>query len=102
MIGTKQITIDASDFVKGMSTTVEVADGGFSPDTDAVNLTYTPGILYSPASGVESDTDIRLTGEIIAWSSDDDVGLPNYTKKMVTNDGKYYRYNGSVPKSGGT
>ncbi len=100
MIGTKQITIDASDFVKGMSTSPEVSDGGFSPDVDAVNLTYTPGILYAPASAVDSDTDTRLTGEIIAWCSDDDVALPNYQRKMVSNDGKYYRYNGTkIPEA---
>lgn len=45
MIGTKQLVIGAADFVKGVSTSSDVSDGGFSPETDNVNLTANPGTM---------------------------------------------------------
>lgn len=64
MIGKLPLIIDASDFVKGMSTSEEVSDGGFSPATDAVNPQITPGAIYAPANDTDKST--NLVGEIIA------------------------------------
>ena len=94
MIGKQTLIIDASDFIKGMSSSPDVTDGGFSNETDNVNLTATPGALYAPAIGVDSDTDTRLTGNAIASSPDMNVTSPT-NRLVVTDDGKGYRYNGT-------
>lgn len=99
MIGKKELILNAEDFVKGMSSSDYVSDGGFSNLSTAVNLTYNPGVLYWPAQVTNADPDSRLTGNIIASSTDDDVFL-GYERKMVTDDGKYYRYNGTkIPEA---
>lgn len=99
MLGAQQIVIDAAEFIKGMSSGAEISDGGFSSETEAVNPIAVPGVLYAPAQAVDSDTDARLTDEIIATSTDDDSSL-GYERKMVTEDGKYYRYNGTkIPEA---
>lgn len=60
---------------KGMSTSNVLADGGFSPSTDALNLLNTPGVMYH--SAFETDASTGLTGEMIA-STEDPSG--NYTR----------------------
>lgn len=100
MIGSKQIAIDASDFLRGMSSGSEVADGGFSDETEAVNLIADPGVLYAPAAEVDSDTDTRLStnGEIIASIPDHNaVGVDArlLVARDGTEDGTFYRYNGT-------
>lgn len=84
MIGAKQLVIDASDFIKGMSSGTDISDGGFSNETDAVNLTYSPGVLYASAQAV--DKSANLTGEAIAWCASDASGSPNGF--LLANDGK--------------
>ncbi len=105
MIGKKELIIDASDFIKGMSTSSEVNDGGFSTETDAVNLAYLPGALYAPAAAVDSDTDTRLTGNIIASSPDMELIAAN-NRLLVGDNDTYYKYNGTKiiasPYTGGT
>jgi len=101
MISKRTIEIDAKDFVRGMSTSKHTTDGGFAPETYGVNLLAVPGVLHAPASAVDADPDNRITNDkgIIASSNDDDV-FAGYEKKMVTNDGKYYRYNGTkIPEA---
>ena len=99
MIGKNTIELDAKDFVKGMSSSDHIADGGFSSKGNHINLTKEVGVIYSPASLVDSDTDNRLTGNIIATTEDDD-GFLGYERKMVTSDGKYYRYNATkIPEA---
>jgi hypothetical protein len=65
MLGTKQIVIDSSEFLKGMSAGADAPDGGFSPETDAVNITAVPGVLYGPADVTNKST--GLNGAAIAW-----------------------------------
>lgn len=81
-IGKQALVIDASDFVRGMSTSGEVSDGGFSPDTDAVNLQATPGIIYAPA--LPTDKSTNLVGQIIA-SCEDPSGT--YQRLFLSADG---------------
>lgn len=67
MIGKLHIEIGKEDFVKGISNSDDINDGGFSPSTDAVNLTKNPGVLYQPAAIVDKST--NLTGSAIAYTS---------------------------------
>lgn len=95
MIGKNFISIDVQEIaVKGMSSSADISDGAFSPETDAVNLTYNPGVMYASASGVDSDTDTRLTGGVIAISPDMNV-ISSTNTLQVTDDGKAYRYDGT-------
>lgn len=98
MIGKNTIIIDWQDFIKGMSSSPEIGDGGFSPNTEALNPLVLPGVLYAPGSAVDSDTDNRLTGTIIASSPDHNVfGGDNnlLVASDATLDGTFYRYNGT-------
>ncbi len=65
MIGKHTFEIGAADFIKGMSIGADIADGGFSPETDAVNLIKNPGVLYAPADVTNKST--NLSGEALAW-----------------------------------
>jgi len=52
------LTIDAKDFFRGVSTTDELADGGFSPLSKGINLFASPGLLLpgkNPSSGGSND-----------------------------------------------
>lgn len=92
MIGKNQIVIDASEFVKGMSSGADVSDGGFSNETDAVNLIANPGVLYAPVT--PTDKSGVLAGNIIASASDANVsGVDRY---FLTTTGKYFYYQGGA------
>lgn len=94
MTGKNQLIIDGKDWVKGMSSGANIADGGFSNETDAINITATPGVVYAPAIAVDADTDTRLTGTLIA-SCPDMNELYASNRLFVSDDGKGYRYNGT-------
>lgn len=100
MLGSRQLVIDASDFLRGMSSGGDISDGGFSPDMEAINPIVEPGVIYAPAAAVDSDTDDRLstTVEIIA-SSPDMANLAADDRLLVgansTDDGTFYRYDGT-------
>lgn len=76
MLGKQQLVIDASDFVRGASSSAEIADGGFSPETDAVNLTKVAGVLYAPANVTDKST--NLNDEILAWCATNTTNLNGY------------------------
>ena len=94
MIGNQQLIIDQSNFLKGMSSGAQISDGGYSSETEAVNPIVTPGVLYAPAIAVDSDTDARLTGNIIA-TSPDMVSSSATNRLLVADNGSYYSYNGT-------
>lgn len=94
MNGKHSFEIAAADFIKGVSQSADLPDGGFSSETDNVNLTATPGVLYAPAASVNSDTDSRLTGGIIASGPDMNV-ISATNRLLVASDGSYYSYNGT-------
>lgn len=89
MIGKYQIEIDAKDFVRGMSTSDHIADGGFSSETDQTNITSPVGTIHSPA--LPTDASTNLAGEIIASAGDANV-LGN-SKYFLTDTGKFYTWN---------
>lgn len=93
MIGKKQLIIDASDFVKGMSSGNDVSDGGFSNSTTAVNLIANPGVMYPPATVTDKST--NLVGDIIA-SCEDPKATPDtrlFVSSDVDQDGRFYLCN---------
>jgi len=84
--------------VLGMSTTREVGDGGFSPETDEINLINTPGVMYSPA--LPTDKSTNLVGDM-AVSCENATTLSGQDSIFLaiddaTKDGSYYYWNGSV------
>lgn len=86
------IEIDAKDFIRGMSVSKHIANGGFSPETTAVNLIASPGALYSPMVGVDAST--NLAGNIIASAGDANVsGVDKY---FLTDTGKFFTLSGST------
>lgn len=88
-LGKKIIVWDEADLIKGVSTSDDLADGGFSPNTDAINPLAQPGIMYQPAEATDKST--NLTGEIIA-SCEDPAGSATrlYTSQDSTQDGRFY------------
>ena len=100
MLGSRQLVIDASEFLRGMSSGGDISDGGFSPDTEAINPIIEPGVIYAPAAAADADTDDRLstTIEIIA-SAPDMANLGVDQRLLVGADsddfGTFYRYDGT-------
>lgn len=101
MTGSKTLNIDASEFLKGMSSSGEISDGGFSPaGARGFNMINTPGILYAPAQAADVDTDNTLAGngEIIATSPDHAAfsGSHRLCVAAASNgDGTFHRFNGT-------
>lgn len=91
MIGKNELILDASDFVKGMSSGDDIADGGFSNSTDAVNLIANPGVLYAPAN--VTDKSGTLAGNIIASSGDANVS--GNSRYFLTDTGKFFTWDDS-------
>jgi hypothetical protein len=95
MIGKEELVLDANEWtVKGMSTGQEIGDGGFSNETDGVNLKSVPGVIYASATAVDGDSDNRLTGNIIATSPDMALASAD-NRLLVADNDTYYRYNGT-------
>ena len=100
MRGTKQLIIDTSEFLKGMSSGAEVSDGGFSDNTAAVNLIAEPGILYPPAQAADADTDNRLSTTVSIIASAPDMATAMADNRLLignnsSQDGTFYRYDGT-------
>ncbi len=93
-LGKKLFEITYSDLIKGVSSSDVISDGGFSPNTDAVQLTFDSGAVYQ--SQLPTDASTGLTGEMIA-SCEDPTG--NYTRLFVSQDGsqngRFWSMNGS-------
>lgn len=67
MIGKQQIVLDASDWIKGVSSGANIADGGFSGETQAVNLKYDVGVINGVPAMVDSSG--SLAGNPIAYTA---------------------------------
>lgn len=76
MIGKYTIEIDYKDFLKGMSSSRDLPDGGFSSLTYAINPRTNPGVLNWPALPVNRSTSI--TDELILTCDD-----PTYVGKTA-------------------
>lgn len=98
MLGKPTIIWEAKDMIRGMSTSDDLADGGFSPNTDAMNLTTTPGVMYSPASPTDKST--SLTGDMMV-SVENSTTLTAVDRIFLatdssSSDGSYYYWNGTA------
>lgn len=80
-LGKKIWVWDADEMAKGVSTSDDFSDGGFSPLTDHVNLINTPGVCYHPASATDAST--NLTGQMIASCEDPSN---TYSRLFVSTD----------------
>lgn len=96
MIGVKSFEIDGSNFIKGITSSQNLTDGGFSNLSQGINLLVTPGILSFVAS--PADKSANLAGAMIA--SCEDSALLGEDKLLLSRsangDGKYYTYSDGV------
>ena len=92
MIGAKTIDFSAKDFIRGMSSTDFIEDGGFSPLTQGVNLTLAQGLIYAPADYTDASTNV--TGSVIA--SCEDPLTSGADRVFLDNEGTYYSFNGTT------
>ena len=94
MLGKNQIVLDYQTWLRGMSSGSEISDGGFSDETESINLSVEPGVVYPPAAQVDGDSDVILDDEIIASCPDAQGASPN-DRLVMTDDGDFMRYNGT-------
>jgi len=90
------ITIDARDFLRGSSTTDELADGGFSPLSKGMNLFAEPGLILPGQAPVDQAGTSAATKGIFAWSTHHSNFSPGIGRGLGSNDnldGKFYTLN---------
>lgn len=90
MLGKKLFEWTDTDIIRGMSSSDNVSDGGFSPLTDHMNPIAVPGTAYAPAAPTDNST--NLSGTMIA-SCEDPSG--SYGRLFVSSDpssqdGRFY------------
>lgn len=93
MIGSKILTIDGTQFLQGMSSSDNTADGGFSNRSINVNLLAEPGVLNATAE-FTNNLSSSVAGTIIATAGDaNSLGNRRYvvtTTDVAGGNGKYY------------
>ncbi len=97
-IGKKIIEWGEQEMFAGLTTAFDTTDGGFVPNTDAVNLTAVPGAVYGPAAPTDAST--SLIGDMAA-SCPNGTTLSGQDKIFLavddsTKDGTYYYWNGTA------
>lgn len=92
------ITIDANEFLKGESSSPEVADGGFSPESSGLNPTYLPGVMYGTAAYSQKGTP---TGKIIASAQDPGISSSG-DQVLISDDHKVYTFDGTTLSNSAT
>lgn len=90
--GRKIIVWDESEIIKGVSSSDDLADGGFSTNTDSINPIAVPGVIYQPAAATDKSTNV--TGEIIA--SCEDPLINGADRVFVDDEGHFYTWNGTI------
>ena len=85
--------IKALSFISGESSSPDLSDGGFSPDSFGINLSKTKGMLYFTESPTER-AGVTLTGNIVA--SCVDPALTGNDAYYIADDGSFYTYNGTT------
>jgi hypothetical protein len=66
--GLRSLVINAAELFRGMSTTDELNDGGFSPKSKGINLFASPGLIL-PGPAPADQTSAVSTKGIFAWST---------------------------------
>lgn len=92
MIGTKSFEIDAKDFIKGMTSSSNLTDGGFSNQSQGINLLVTPGVLSFASSAV--DKSANLAGAMLASCEDSALAGEDklFLSRSSNGNGKFYTY----------
>lgn len=72
-----RITIDASQWFRGMSTTNDLTDGGFSPNSVPISLFATPGVIR-PSSGYFQATSQFQSNGIFGWATPPGASTTQY------------------------
>lgn len=98
MIGQKSFDIDFRDFVKTISSSDYISDGGYSTRTIGCNPFAVPGLMYPSSPLVDVST--NLVGRMM-MSVDNNTTASGIDRFMVarntsTNDGTYYHWNGTA------
>jgi len=89
MIGKNVIEIGEKEFLDGMTTSPDTSDGGFSPETYAVNVVAdvnSTGVLYATAN---ASSITSTNGRAIASCADPDSGL-GVSRYVLTDTGRFY------------
>lgn len=85
-----RITLDASQWFRGASTTNDLADGGFSPSSRAVNFYATPG-LARPNSGATSANNQFGVSSVFGWATPPGAATTQYALSSNSSlDGEVY------------
>lgn len=91
--------ISSQDLVKGMSSSDTLSDGGFSPLTDQVQLTASPGAAYQASFPTDAST--GLLGEMIASCESPSLSYARlYVSTDINQAGQFYSFNGSLTARG--
>lgn len=91
--GSKILTINQDDFIKGMTSSDVAQDGGFSDESTNANPTIKRGAMYA-TDATGTTLSAALTGTIIA--SADDANYLGNDKYFLGSDGKYYTWDGTT------
>jgi len=90
--GQNSFKIDSADWLRGMTTSDETTDGGFSQQTRAVNLIAEPGVVNIP--GPVTDKSTNLTDEMIAWC--ENTAYTGDDAMFVDASKAFYSWNGTT------
>lgn len=96
----QSLVIDSDTFIKGLTTSQNLIDGGMSPETDCINLLANPGVLYpSPAATSLG----AISGHVIASCYDTiSTTINPVTRFLLTDSPVLYSLVGSTLNSLGT
>jgi len=101
-----RITLDASQWFKGASTSDNLSDGGFSPDERGISLFVSPGLLkpgYRDEAG-SVNTNVLSEG-VIAWASNYTLGSSTAIFGLSNNgsaDGQVTAHSATSAATGGS
>lgn len=87
------LTIDARDWFRGISTSDELADGGFSPLSKGINLFAMAGLLLPGPAPLDVGTSSLTTKGVFAWSTHHTNVSPGIGRALGANssdDGKFF------------
>jgi hypothetical protein len=78
--------LDSDQFIKGITTSSNMLDGGLSPESDSINLVVNPGVVYATASPVTISSSIN--GRVVSSCSDSSFGYAgaNQVTKFILTD----------------
>lgn len=82
-LGKQSIVIDSDTFIKGLSTSSNLIDGGMSPETDCINLLANPGVLYPSPTATTIGS---ISGRVIASCNDTISGTTNPVQRFILTD----------------